>query len=405
MMASPSAATRKLSPPVFSLPNKKLKLTPPSPPILDAGCPPSLEVEEADVPSIFDVLNIFRRRWFLNRDHLIANILSAQKDERGKLFWVDFQPQFHTHLVRRALALLPTLCPVALGKRCMFVFLLEVLDDDGPGPYGSGSFFALEKKAGRSRGSRRKPSPPGPPPPSQPPLSASAPVASVPVTKKKKRAPVPEQSRAAPPPRTTVASAPPSPPVSAPSPLSPLPLSRAESSHVSPEFVVSRTPTPRPPPVPLAPLNPLPSPVTLSQVEDVVATSDMVRELHSRYQPSTPLSAPSSPPIFGDMEWEADPYPYSRESSEAHFISWVPSHPAPTDGGSPLRWKTWFGEALRNEVTEEALTEYVKTLAFTQNAMIRDKFVQNRLSALADAVREWKDDVVSSWHKPPIPGT
>jgi hypothetical protein len=137
---------------------------------------------------------------------------------------------------------------------------------------------------------------------------------------------------------------------------------------------------------PLAPLNPLPSPVTLSQVEDVVATSDLVQELHSRYQPSSPLSAPSSPPMFRDMEWEADPYPNSRESSGAHFVSWVPSHPAPTDGGSPLRWKTWFGQALRNEVTEEALTEYVKTLAFTQHAMNRDKFVQNRLSTLADAV-------------------
>jgi hypothetical protein len=209
----------------------------------------------------------------------------------------------------------------------------------------------------------------------------------------------------APLPLAPVAPAPPSPPVSAPSPLSPLPLSRAESSHISPEFVVSRTPMPRPPPAPLAPLNPIPSPVTLSQVEDVIATSDMVRELHSRYQPPAPLSAPSSPPMFGDMEWEADPYPNSRESSEGLFVSWVCSHPAPTDGGSPLRWKTWFAGALRNEVTEEALTEYVKTLAFTQNALIRDKFVQNRLSALADAVREWKDDVISSWHKSPVPGT
>jgi hypothetical protein len=415
MMDSPATATRKLSPPVFSLPNKKLKLTPPSPPILDADCPPPAGVEEADIPSIFDVLNIFRCRWFLNRDHLIANILSAQKDDRDKLFWVDFQPQFHTHLVRRALALLPALCPVALGKRCMFVFLLEVLDEDGPGPYGSGSFFAIEKKASRARGPRRKPTPPGPSPPSQPPLSAplpaSVPLSTVPKTKKKKTKPKtplgpwPAQTPAAPLPPVPVAPVAPSPPVSVPSPLSPLPLSRAESSHVSPEFVVSRTPTPRPPPAPLAPLNPIPSPVTLSQVEDVVATSDMVRDLQSHYQPSSPLSAPSSPPMFGDMEWEADPDPHSRESSEGLFVSWVSSHPAPTDGGSPLRWKTWFTGALRNEVTEEALTEFVKTLAFTQNAMIWDQFVQNRLSALADAVREWKDDVVSSWHKPPIPGT
>jgi hypothetical protein len=146
-MASPASATRKLFPPVFSLPNKKLKLTPPSPPNPRADCPPPSGVEEADSTSVFDILNLFCRWWFLNRDHLIANILSAQKDERGKISWVDFQPMFHTHLVRRALALLPPLCPIAKGKHCMFMFILEVLDDDGPGPYGSGSFFSIEKKA------------------------------------------------------------------------------------------------------------------------------------------------------------------------------------------------------------------------------------------------------------------
>jgi hypothetical protein len=59
-------------------------------------------------------------------DHLIANILSAQKDERGKISWVDFQPIFHMHLIQRALTLLPALCPVAKGKHCMFMFVLEV---------------------------------------------------------------------------------------------------------------------------------------------------------------------------------------------------------------------------------------------------------------------------------------
>jgi hypothetical protein len=108
--------------------------------------------------------------------------------------------------------------------------------------------------------------------------------------------------------------------------------------------------------------------------------------------------------MFRDMKWEADPYPHSHESSESNFISWVPSHPAPTSG-LPLEWRTWFGEALRNEVMAEALTEYVKTLSFTQHASIWDKFVQNRLSALADAVQGWKDVVVCLWHKSPVPGT
>jgi hypothetical protein len=72
----------------------------------------------------------------------------------------------------------------------------------------------------------------------------------------------------------------------------------------------SRTPMPGLPPVPLAPLNPLPSPVTLSQVEDVLATSDMVWEIHSRHLPPAPLSAPSLPPSFEmAVDVNADPSP------------------------------------------------------------------------------------------------
>src|SRR6266850_688739 len=96
-------STRCISPPVFSLPNKKLKMTPLSPPAPGPICPPSKEVEEDDGPSVFEVLNLFRQRWFLNQDHLIANVLSTQKDESSHIAWVDFLPAFHTHLVRRAL--------------------------------------------------------------------------------------------------------------------------------------------------------------------------------------------------------------------------------------------------------------------------------------------------------------
>ena len=92
-------------------------------------------------PFVFDVLNMFRHWWFLHRDHLLANILSAQKDNASSIIWVDFLPPFHTHLVQWALALLPPLCPVAKGKQVMFMFLLKVIAGEGPT-----TFFDLPKK-------------------------------------------------------------------------------------------------------------------------------------------------------------------------------------------------------------------------------------------------------------------
>jgi hypothetical protein len=52
----------------------------------------------------------------------------------------------------------------------MFVFVLEVLDGNGPGPYGSGSFFSIAKKSDKSRGSRHKSGPSGVSTSSRPPL-------------------------------------------------------------------------------------------------------------------------------------------------------------------------------------------------------------------------------------------
>src|SRR6267142_1824968 len=67
---------------------------------------------------------------------------------------IDFRPPFHTHLVQRARALLPPLCPVAKGKKVMFVFILEVLDGDGP---KSGSFWEVPKKRRRRPTLPKKP--------------------------------------------------------------------------------------------------------------------------------------------------------------------------------------------------------------------------------------------------------
>jgi hypothetical protein len=70
--------------------------------------------------------------------HLRANALSAQKAESGKISWVEFTPQFHSHLVKCAVALVPH--PLSKVKRVMFVFMLELLNEEGPQ-----AFFDLTK--------------------------------------------------------------------------------------------------------------------------------------------------------------------------------------------------------------------------------------------------------------------
>jgi hypothetical protein len=93
--------------------------------------------------SVFNILNIFCAQWFPNRDHLIVDILLAQKSENGQFVWIDFQPPFHTHLAQWAQALLPPQCPMAKGKKVVLVFILEVLDGDKPQP---GPFWEVSKK-------------------------------------------------------------------------------------------------------------------------------------------------------------------------------------------------------------------------------------------------------------------
>src|SRR5579863_2632758 len=152
------------SPPPAAKRVQKARLPPsapsPSPPSSKPSGASVVGVDPDAIPSVFDILNIFRSRWFLNKDHLIANVLSAQRDADGRLCWVDFLPPFHTHLVQRALALVPPLCPAAMGKKVLFVFVIEVMDGVGPKP---GSFWIVPKKR------RHRPLPAkSPPPPSVP---------------------------------------------------------------------------------------------------------------------------------------------------------------------------------------------------------------------------------------------
>jgi hypothetical protein len=71
-------------------------------------------------------------------EHLRAQALSAQKAKDGKIFWVKFTPQFHAHLVKYAVALVPQL--ISKVKKVMFCFILELLNEEGPQ-----AFFALTK--------------------------------------------------------------------------------------------------------------------------------------------------------------------------------------------------------------------------------------------------------------------
>jgi len=88
-------------------------------------------------PSVFDILNLFRCHWFLSRDWLVSLVASAQWTNGSSIDWVEFLPVLHSHLMQCAIKLAPSV-PAAKVKRVMFVFILKVLNGNGPVP----SFFA-----------------------------------------------------------------------------------------------------------------------------------------------------------------------------------------------------------------------------------------------------------------------
>jgi hypothetical protein len=140
-------------PQVFNEPPSTAPPPTPAAPVVASTAAPSLS--PCDVPlgakpvgnrtipgmlelSIFNILNIFCHRWFLSVDHLRANDLLAQKTESRKISWVEFAPHFHSHLVKCAVALVPH--PLSKVKKVMFVFILELLNQEG-----HQAFFNLAK--------------------------------------------------------------------------------------------------------------------------------------------------------------------------------------------------------------------------------------------------------------------
>jgi hypothetical protein len=71
-------------------------------------------------------------------EHLRAQALSAQKANDGTIMWVKFAPQFHSHLVKCAVVLVPW--PITKVKKVLFVYILELLNMEGPQ-----AFFTLTK--------------------------------------------------------------------------------------------------------------------------------------------------------------------------------------------------------------------------------------------------------------------
>jgi rubrerythrin len=68
----------------------------------------------------------------------MANVISAQKAEDGKISWVEFTPPYHAHLVKCTVALVPR--PLQKVKKVMFAYVLETLNGEAPK-----AFFDLTK--------------------------------------------------------------------------------------------------------------------------------------------------------------------------------------------------------------------------------------------------------------------
>ncbi len=128
---------------------------PPTPPpltrvgTLKVGCKTQQATPEDVDLSVFNVLNIFCCQWFLSRTNLLANVISAQKAEDGKITWVEFTPSFHSHLVKCAVALVPH--PISWVKRVMFVYALELLNREG-----HLAFFELQKGSHKANNAQKE---------------------------------------------------------------------------------------------------------------------------------------------------------------------------------------------------------------------------------------------------------
>lgn len=95
--------------------------------------------------SVFDLLNILRRRLFFSREELTSQITEASKDAFGFFDWIVLKKDFHTKVVAKTIYVLGDGArldaqSVSRAKIVMFVFLLDIMNG-----VAAEDFFALKK--------------------------------------------------------------------------------------------------------------------------------------------------------------------------------------------------------------------------------------------------------------------
>ena len=115
-------------------------------------------------PSCFELLNRLRRRMIIARRHILAHIALALKDEAGNFSWVELDPKFRSHLFKLAFSLLGELITPAaqkMYKKAIFVYILEILNQEGEEPLSSPK--RNREKTARTKWEKLPPTNPAPP--------------------------------------------------------------------------------------------------------------------------------------------------------------------------------------------------------------------------------------------------
>jgi len=98
------------------------------------------------------------------------------------------------------------------------------------------------------------------------------------------------------------------------------------------------------------------SPVTLSQVEDILATSGMVQALHARINPPPPASSPLSPSLNMEVDLDKNPSTLSHATS---LNPWIDSHPPLGLRVPTPEWASWIQVALSHGVPVKGLYDFI----------------------------------------------